>query len=115
MCLNADALRALTSALDAVARVFEGHQVLNVTPRTAPNKGDAVAAAVKSLDVAAALYVGDDVTDEDVFRCAPPHWVTARVQPSSAGTAAQFRLDAQHEVSTVIAILADLIEVTAHV
>jgi trehalose 6-phosphate phosphatase len=106
---------ALTSELDAVARVFGGHRVVNVTPPAAPNKGDVIAETVRALGVAAALYIGDDLTDEDVFSSAPSHWVTARVRPPATGTAAHFRLDTQHEVVSVIAGLTRLIDAASHV
>jgi trehalose 6-phosphate phosphatase len=47
--------------------VFGGKQVVNLVPRRAPNKGDAVAAERDRLGCLWTLYVGDDENDEDAF------------------------------------------------
>jgi trehalose 6-phosphate phosphatase len=49
-------------------RVFDGRAVVNVVPSGAHDKGAAVAALLTRVRRARALYVGDDVTDEDAFR-----------------------------------------------
>ncbi len=51
----------------AGARVFGGRAVVNVAPAGVPGKGAAIAALLRRLDGRRALYVGDDVTDEDAF------------------------------------------------
>ena len=53
-------------------RLIPGKKVLNVLPAAFPNKGDAVRTLLARLGLQAALYCGDDVTDEDVFRLGPP-------------------------------------------
>jgi len=53
-------------------RLIAGKKVLNVLPRDFPSKGDAVRALVARLRCDAALYVGDDVTDEDAFAVGAP-------------------------------------------
>jgi trehalose 6-phosphate phosphatase len=60
------AVVAAASALRG-ARVFGGKGVLNIVPRSAPNKGAALEEALARLGCAYAIYVGDDLTDEDVF------------------------------------------------
>lgn len=61
--------RALAAATSlAGATVFPGRAVVNVLPREAPTKGDAVAALCERLGARSAVYVGDDRTDEDAFR-----------------------------------------------
>jgi len=107
-------LQVLISELATVARVFGGHRVLNITPVSAPHKGDVMADAVSRFGVAAALYIGDDLTDEDVFRMAPAHWVTARVGPCHQGTAAQFTLDTHRDVECIITELSRLADVAVH-
>ncbi len=52
----------------AGARVSGGHAVVNVAPRDAPTKGDAIRALCRRLDAKLAVYVGDDCTDEEAFR-----------------------------------------------
>jgi trehalose 6-phosphate phosphatase len=49
------------------ARVVEGKMVINVLPKSAPDKGVALLLLCKRLRCEAALYVGDDITDEDAF------------------------------------------------
>ncbi|MFO0631907.1 MAG: trehalose-phosphatase [Nannocystaceae bacterium] len=69
------------------ARVVEGKEVVNLVPRDAPDKGAALAWAVAQLGCDAALYVGDDVTDEDAFRWdggVPVLGVRVGAEPSSA-------------------------------
>lgn len=53
-------------------RLIPGKKVLNVLPRDFPSKGDAVRTLVARLGCDAALYVGDDVTDEDAFAVGAP-------------------------------------------
>jgi trehalose 6-phosphate phosphatase len=61
-----DALAAARSLPGAI--VFPGHAVVNVVPREAPTKGDAVATLCRRLGIRPAVYVGDDGTDEWAFR-----------------------------------------------
>lgn len=60
------AIREAASGL-AHARSVGGKCVVNLVPREAAHKGTAVEAEQLRLGCDAALYVGDDVTDEDVF------------------------------------------------
>jgi len=48
--------------------VFRGRAVVNVLPQEALTKGDAIASLCERLGARAAVYVGDDRTDEDAFR-----------------------------------------------
>jgi trehalose 6-phosphate phosphatase len=50
------------------ARVFGGHAVVNVVPRDAPDKGSAIEELLRRAGPRPVLYIGDDRTDEDVFR-----------------------------------------------
>ncbi len=53
------------------ARVFSGHAVVNLVPAEAPTKGVALRALCERLQVSTAVYVGDDITDEEAFRAEP--------------------------------------------
>ena len=53
-------------------RVIPGKLVINVVPDAAPSKGDALVALRDRTEADIAMYVGDDVTDEDVFRLDQP-------------------------------------------
>jgi trehalose 6-phosphate phosphatase len=62
------------SAIDEAARDLRGarriggRMVVNFIPKGAPTKGKALERACRLLVCDSALYVGDDETDEDVFR-----------------------------------------------
>ena len=49
-------------------RCVGGLFVFNLVPQGTPNKGDAVLKLMKTQRCERAVFVGDDVTDEDVFR-----------------------------------------------
>lgn len=69
------ALDAITRAIDALTggrRVIGGKLVVNVLPDPAPHKGMALLRLRQELGADTALYVGDDVTDEDVFALDDP-------------------------------------------
>jgi len=65
--------RAALHAIDRAIRELpgshriQGRQVVNLVPRGAPTKGDALEHVRRLLVCDAAVYVGDDETDEDVF------------------------------------------------
>jgi trehalose 6-phosphate phosphatase len=85
------------------ARAFGGHEVVNVVPRDAPDKGTAVEALVRSFGPRPALYVGDDRTDEDAFR-SPSVEVTVRVG-RTARSAARWYLPAQGAIDGLLRAL----------
>ncbi len=61
------AIDAAIAALPVPMRLVPGKLVVNLVPAEAPHKGDALQALCARTRAAAALFVGDDVTDEDVF------------------------------------------------
>jgi trehalose 6-phosphate phosphatase len=66
------ARRAVVGAVRRLrgARVIGGSEALNVMPRGAPHKGEALERARRLLACDKAIYVGDDETDEDAFAAA---------------------------------------------
>jgi trehalose 6-phosphate phosphatase len=66
---KAEARRLILEAAGKLkhVRVFGGKQVVNVTPESAPDKGDALAAERDRLGCNWVLYVGDDENDEEAF------------------------------------------------
>jgi trehalose 6-phosphate phosphatase len=73
------------------ARLFGGKQVINILPEGAPHKGMALLRAREALRCDTALYLGDDVTDEDVFGLDEPgRLLTIRVGPRRASAASYF-------------------------
>jgi trehalose 6-phosphate phosphatase len=98
----ARAARALAEELPG-ARVFGGHEVVNAVPADAPTKGGAVVELLERTGCRSALYVGDDVTDEDAFR-APGVTVPIRVG-EDAGSGAGWFLRSQAEVDDLLRAL----------
>lgn len=96
--------------LDAVAgldgaRVVGGKAVINLVPAAAPHKGQAVIAACNRWCRTHAIYVGDDETDEDVFRLDDPqHILTIRVGYRSQSAAMWF-LSARRQLNAMLRML----------
>ena len=82
-----------------------GHNVMNIIPVNAPDKGDALLEIMHDCKAGKALVVGDDVNDEAAFEKAPAGSVTVRIGPAQEATRARFRLSAQSQVDRLLAIL----------
>jgi trehalose 6-phosphate phosphatase len=96
------AIRAATSGLGGRPRVFGGKQVVNVTSAAAIDKGDAVSILCSSFGYTSALYVGDDLTDEDVFaRADLAVVVTVRIA-STERSHARYKLRDQREIDELL-------------
>jgi trehalose 6-phosphate phosphatase len=92
---------AAVSGLEGV-RLVGGKDVVNVMPAGAPNKGTAVERARRRLRCEAAIYVGDDKTDEDVFSLARPgRLLSVRVGRERASAAAYYLRD-QSEIDRLL-------------
>ncbi len=88
------------------ARLLPGKKVLNVTPVSFPTKGDAVRRLLARRRLDVALFLGDDRTDEDVFRIGEPSVVGVRVGPGRSE--ARWRLRSQEDVDEVLERLREL-------
>lgn len=92
--LASAAILAVLGRLHAKMRVIPGKLVLNVVPASAPHKGDALLELQARAGADIALYAGDDVTDEDVFRLDQPgRLLTVRVGHSRTSAATWFLRD----------------------
>jgi trehalose 6-phosphate phosphatase len=90
-------IRAALAELLVPARVIFGKQLVNVLPPGAPGKGYALQKLRKKLRVERAMYVGDDLTDEDVFSSKQAGLLGVRVgRPKSS--AANYFLRDQREI-----------------
>lgn len=100
-----EALRQLFAALLPDAHIVSGKCVFNLLPPDSPDKGMALAKLCAARAIPSALFVGDDVTDEDVFKLHRPDWLTVRIERSS-DSAAEFylhhRLDMVQLLDTLI-------------
>ncbi len=100
-------LAALVAGLDG-ARVVSGKMVFNVVPEGAAHKGDALATLCAAEGADVALFVGDDVTDEDVFATTDPaRVVSVRVGQWRASRASHY-LQHQGEIDALLGVLAEL-------
>lgn len=108
--LARSAIRGAIAQLPVSTRTVLGKLVVNVVPDGAPNKGDALLELRAAAQADTALYVGDDVTDEDVFRLDQPgRLVSVRVGESRSSTAAFFLRD-QREIDRLLLRLVRLRE-----
>lgn len=61
-------INAAIDMLEPLPRRIGGKFVVNLLPMDALTKGDALVAAMELLEVKRAIFIGDDVTDEEVFK-----------------------------------------------
>ena len=107
---RARAIEEAISELPLRVRIIAGKLVVNVVPAAAPNKGDALRELRTMARADTALYVGDDVTDEDVFGLDQPgRLLTVRIGASRSSGAAYF-LRHQREIDEMLVELWNLRE-----
>ncbi len=94
------ARQAVTKAVRRLrgARVIGGSEALNVVPRGAPHKGQALERARRLLACEKAIYVGDDETDEDAFKAARADRLLSVRIGNARRSRASYRLKDQREI-----------------
>lgn len=103
------AVRHLVGQLSPPLRIVAGKNVVNVVPASAPHKGDALRALMRHAESPFALYVGDDVTDEDVFAAGPPEQLASiRIGANTDKTAARYFLPEQTDIDALLLALVTL-------
>lgn len=102
--LAQDTIQAIVSGLRPQPRIVRGKAIVNAIPPGAPHKGEALVRLMARLGVERALFVGDDVTDEDVFKLADGRIVTVRVGRTRRSSA-RFFLKRQSEVGELLRAL----------
>jgi trehalose 6-phosphate phosphatase len=90
------------------ARIVRGKEVVNLVHPAAAHKGVAVVEARRQLGCDAVVYVGDDVTDEDVFALGEPGRLLAVRVGKSRRTRAAFYLSTQAQIDDLLATLLSL-------
>ncbi len=91
-----------TQGVGATAiRLVHGKCVVNIVPKDARHKGDAVRLIQRNFEAERVLFLGDDDTDEDVFRQIEPHWLGVRVGKSDR-SAAKYFLRNQRETDSLL-------------
>jgi trehalose 6-phosphate phosphatase len=95
---------SIRGAADALrdAKVFGGHAVINVVPEGAPDKGAALRELLVAAQAPAALYVGDDQTDESAFALAREFPLLAVRVGASDSTCAQHVVADRSGVDSVL-------------
>jgi trehalose 6-phosphate phosphatase len=100
-----EALQRLFASLMPTAHVVPGKCVFNLLPPNSPDKGMALTKLCEAFALPTALFVGDDTTDEDVFKLHRPDWLTVRIERGH-DSAAEFylhhRLDMVELLDTLI-------------
>jgi trehalose 6-phosphate phosphatase len=98
---------ARAAILDAVRdlrgfRLVPGKRVLNLVPKKAAHKGTGLEALRKRFGCAAAIYVGDDETDEDAFALGRRGRLLAIRVGRRRGSAAGYYLRNQREIDRLL-------------
>jgi trehalose 6-phosphate phosphatase len=101
-------LVARTAGLLPLPKLLGGKMVLNLLPPGAPDKGEALMALLTQARCKRALYVGDDASDETVFRLRSPAILSLRVEPDES-SAANLYLQGQKDVSHLVMALLRMI------
>lgn len=99
-------------ALAPAPQVIRGKAVVNLLPAGAPDKGAAMEVLLAAAAARAALYVGDDVTDEAVFARALPGVLSVRVGMLRTSAAGLYLRD-QREIDALLAHVAGRLGVIA--
>ncbi len=92
------------SELTPSPRIVLGKSSVNALPPGTPNKGGALLKLMARLRVQRALFIGDDVTDEDVFSLRDDRIVTGRIGMKK-NSDAQFFLKRQSDVDDLLNVL----------
>jgi trehalose 6-phosphate phosphatase len=100
---------AAIDRLQPAPRVVSGFFVKNLAPAQAPHKGTALEALMVHLGCRRAIFVGDDVTDEDVFSLQNPAILGIRVA-SSEDSAARLYLQGQDEMYRLLQEIIGLVK-----
>lgn len=94
-------LKTLLENLQPPARIVAGKCVFNVVPQDGADKGGALQELMRISGARSAVYVGDDVTDEDAFRLGRDDLLSVRIE-QSANSAAEFFVQDWHGILQVL-------------
>ena len=104
-CRDPEAVRAaIMAAAERLpgARIVAGKAVVNLVPAEAPHKGTALLEACARLGSPRAIYIGDDVTDEDVFALGRPQRLLGVRVGHARGSAARYYLRDRRELRELL-------------
>lgn len=95
------------STLRPQPRHVTGKCVENIVPETAPDKGVAMLELMRSCGLSKGFFVGDDATDEDVFKLDGPQLFTVRIGAGSVASQARYLLQGQQDIVRLLDVLSD--------
>ncbi len=98
------ALSELFAQLQPAPRIIPGKCIFSLLPAGRGDKGEAVRQLLRFTQRDAALYVGDDVTDEDVFRLPDTGIFSVRVGRSDT-SAARWHIDGHQAIGKLLDLL----------
>jgi trehalose 6-phosphate phosphatase len=90
------------SRLPVPMRVVPGKLVVSLLPAGAPNKGDALVQLREQAGADTALFVGDDLTDEDIFALDQPGRLQTIRVGASRQSSARYFLRSQTEIDVLL-------------
>jgi trehalose 6-phosphate phosphatase len=101
---------AITAALRDLPGVFvmQGDHAVNLLPPGAPHKGEALERLTRLLGCDAAIYVGDDGTDEPAFGARHPERLLSIRIGNGQRTRARYHLENQKEIDTLLEMLSKI-------
>ena len=94
-------LSALFERLLPRPRIMAGKCVFNLLPQGAADKGSALEQLMRETGAPSAIYVGDDITDEDVFRLQRRDILSVRIE-KRASSKADFFLNDRIEIAQLL-------------
>jgi trehalose 6-phosphate phosphatase len=98
------AIRAVVCTLPG-CRIIGGDHTVNLVPRGAPHKGVALERARRLAACDAAIYVGDDETDEDAFAAGHRNTMLGIRIGRTGRSRARYRLNDQREIDQFLQAL----------
>lgn len=102
------ALLAAIDRLEPPPRRVGGKFVENLIPAESPNKGDALLRLMELSGSPTAFFLGDDETDEDVFRLDSPALFTVHIGMSGESRA-RYAIRKQEETGPLLGMLVSLL------
>ena len=98
---------AILHATDSLTkvRVFGGKQVINIIPEDGPHKGFALRKIMKKFKLDTSIYIGDDVTDEDVFVLDLPGEILSIRVGHKKQSAAKYFINNQNSIDVLLRLM----------
>jgi trehalose 6-phosphate phosphatase len=98
----------LIATLEPCPRIIAGKSVINLVPPSATLKGSALLDLIQKSGAKHVFYIGDDETDEDIFRLSYTRGqlMTVRVGQKESSRA-KFFIQRQNEINRLLSYLID--------